>query len=203
MLILPLILMKVMYCFLLTKEIPYKKVKPNPNSEEPDKMCERVEENTLLKTDIKNIDRGHIKPKIISQETLMRPYVKKNVKEKTIIHKPLQNITNKLSLQESRNLVEKQNYTMKTPQRQTKQLNNQRGNEEENAFVYTAESANPGINAQEADSVNDRSLKYTKNLKELKKEITDLSKQVQDKCKECDDLENLVMQKDNEINRMR
>ena len=165
MLILPLILMKVMYCFLLKKEIPYKKVKPNPNAEEPDKMCERVEENTLLKTDIKNIDRGHIKPKIISQETLMRPYVKKNVKEKTIIHKPLQNITNKLSLEESRNLVEKQNYTMKTPQRQTKQLNkqnytmktpqrqtkqlnNQRGNEEENAFVYTAESANPGINAR-------------------------------------------------------
>ena len=55
----------------------------------------------------------------------------------------------------------------------------------------------------ESDAVKARALKYAQSVQNLKDEIFNLRKQVQDISKECESLRNLVSQKDTELYRIR
>lgn len=143
--------------------------------------------------DMSNIVSPSSRPRIISQEILKPNDLPNNLTEMINSNVPLQNIRNKFSLGAHENLPDKQIYTLKKiTNEKTKPLEKE-SNENLNIqkIIKVPERINFSSPIQQKD-VNERSLNYLRRIQDLKQQINNLNKELQNKTKECERLQKTI-----------
>lgn len=178
------------------KKTTHEKAKANITSalQEASQKC-GAEENGFAsqKIDMSDIESPPSRPQIISQEKVMPSNLPNNLTEKINSNVPLQNITNKCSLGAHKNLSDKQIYTLKKiTNEKTKPLEKE-SNENLNIqkIIKVPERINFSSPIQQKD-VNERSLNYLRRIQDLKQQINNLNKELQNKTKECERLQKTI-----------